>query len=151
MLFRSRPSLLRRNRLVDEDLMTNDGQTEPESVNETVNVYIKNISVALNQNAIDQIEDKQNEDECMQAYWRMSNFNGQMNNQHSAGISYDDFRHVSYFKLVLFRKSALFYLKQSLNIQTFKLGMAISLPFMIFQLLENVAPTMLFQVFALVI
>jgi hypothetical protein len=80
-------------RPIPEDLMTDDNSsvvTLPEKTKKTI--FISNIQLCLNQNKIDQIEDKQTEDECMQAYWRMSAFNGQMNNQHTAGISYDDFR-----------------------------------------------------------
>jgi hypothetical protein len=76
-----------------EDLMTDDNSsvvTLPEKTKK--NIFISKIELCLNQNKIDQIEDNQTEDECMQAYWRMSAFNGQMNNQHSAGITYDDFR-----------------------------------------------------------
>ena len=39
-----------------------------------------------------QIEDRQTEDECMQAYWKMFTFNGQMNTLVTNGISYSDFR-----------------------------------------------------------
>ena len=56
-------------------------------------VYIRKIEVLLNGTPIDQIEDKQNEDECMQAYWRMFAFNGQMNSLFTNGITYEDFRY----------------------------------------------------------
>ena len=55
-------------------------------------VFIKKIEVLLNGSPIDQVEDKQNEDECIQAYWRLFTFNGQMNSLFTNGISYDDFR-----------------------------------------------------------
>ena len=55
-------------------------------------VYIRKIEVLLNGTPIDQVEDKQNSDECMQAYWRMFAFNGQINSLFTNGISYDDFR-----------------------------------------------------------
>ena len=55
-------------------------------------VFIRKIEVLLNGTPIDQVEDKQNADECMQAYWRMFAFNGQMNSLFTNGISYDDFR-----------------------------------------------------------
>ena len=55
-------------------------------------VFIRKIEVLLNGTPIDQIEDKQNEDECLQAYWRMFAFNGQINSLFTNGISYDDFR-----------------------------------------------------------
>jgi hypothetical protein len=41
----------------------------------------KNISI--------QVEDKQTEDQCMQAYWRMFTFNGQMNSLFTNGIRND--------------------------------------------------------------
>ena len=49
-------------------------------------VYIRKIEVLLNGTPIDQVEDKQNEDECIQAYWRMFTFNGQMNSLFTNGI-----------------------------------------------------------------
>ena len=42
-------------------------------------VYIRKIEVLLNGSPIDQVEDKQNKDECIQAYWRMFTFNGSPN------------------------------------------------------------------------
>ena len=55
-------------------------------------VYIRKIEVLLNGTPIDQVEDKQNEDECLQAYWRMFAFNGQINSLFTNGISYEEFR-----------------------------------------------------------
>ena len=49
-------------------------------------VFIKKIEVLLNGSPIDQVEDKQNIDECIQAYWRMFTFNGQMNSLFTNGI-----------------------------------------------------------------
>jgi hypothetical protein len=86
-------SSLRQSRPFPSDLMTEDrASVIGLSAKTKKTIYIKKIEMFLNQTPIDQIEDKQTEDECMQAYWRMSAFNGQMNNQHSSGISYDDFR-----------------------------------------------------------
>jgi hypothetical protein len=56
------------------------------NVSTTKKVYIKNITVTLNGTPLDQVKDKQNEDECMQAYWRMFTFNGQMNSLFTNGI-----------------------------------------------------------------
>ena len=57
------------------------------NVNDTPKtVYIKRIEVLLNGSPIDQVEDKQNEDECIQAYWRLFTFNGQMNSLFTNGI-----------------------------------------------------------------
>ena len=42
----------------------------------------------LNGTPLDQVEDKQNEDECIQAYWRMFTFNGLMNSLFTNGIRY---------------------------------------------------------------
>jgi hypothetical protein len=78
---------------VPDDLITDDGASLSGVAAKTKKtIFIKKIEMFLNQTPIDQIEDRQTEDECMQAYWRMSAFNGQMNNQHSSGITYDDFR-----------------------------------------------------------
>ncbi len=52
----------------------------------TSKVYITNIEVTLNGTPIDQVCDKQNEEECMQAYWRLFTFNGQMNSLFTNGI-----------------------------------------------------------------
>ena len=52
----------------------------------TKEVFIKKIEVLLNGSPIDQVEDKQNLDECIQAYWRMFTFNGQMNSLFTNGI-----------------------------------------------------------------
>ena len=47
------------------------------------------------------IEDKQTEDECMQAYWKMFTFIGQMNTLVTNGISYSDFRYAYlYFNIL---------------------------------------------------
>ena len=60
-------------------------------------IYIKKIDCQLNSNSLDQVEDKANEDECMQMYWRMFKFNGQLNSLFTNGISYDDFRNGYFF------------------------------------------------------
>ncbi len=52
----------------------------------TEKVYITNIEVTLNGTPLDQVFDKQNEEECMQAYWRLFTFNGQMNSLFTNGI-----------------------------------------------------------------
>jgi hypothetical protein len=63
----------------------------------TTNIYIKRLDCFLNSVAIDQIEDKQNEDECIQAYWKLFQANGQINSMVTNGISYDDFRNGYFF------------------------------------------------------
>jgi len=60
-----------------------------QKVGATQKVYILNIEVTLNGTPIDQVLDQQNEDECMQAYWRMFTFNGQMNSLFTNGIRND--------------------------------------------------------------
>lgn len=60
-------------------------------------IFIKRVDLTINGTSIDQIEDKQTEDECMQSYWRMFTFNGQMNSLVTNGISYSDFRQGYYF------------------------------------------------------
>jgi hypothetical protein len=52
----------------------------------TKKVFITNITVTLNGTPLDQVTDKQNEEECMQAYWRLFTFNGQMNSLFTNGI-----------------------------------------------------------------
>jgi hypothetical protein len=52
----------------------------------TEKVYITSIEVTLNGTPLDQVTDKQNEEECMQAYWRLFTFNGQMNSLFTNGI-----------------------------------------------------------------
>jgi hypothetical protein len=59
---------------------------EPLKVGATKKVYITNIEVTLNGTPLDQVRDKQNEQECMQAYWRLFTFNGQMNSLFTNGI-----------------------------------------------------------------
>ena len=66
-------------------------------VGETKQIYIKKVDCQLNSNSLDQVEDKSTEDECMQMYWRMFKFNGQLNSLFSNGITYDDFRNGYYF------------------------------------------------------
>ena len=66
-------------------------------VGETKQIYIKKVDCQLNSNSLDQVEDKSTEDECMQMYWRMFKFNGQLNSLFSNGITYDDFRYGYYF------------------------------------------------------
>ena len=43
------------------------------------------------------VEDKSNKDECMQMFWRMYFYNGQLNSLTTNGISYDDFRNGFFF------------------------------------------------------
>lgn len=63
----------------------------------TKTVFIQKIEVLLNSTPIDQIEDNQTQDECIQSFWRMYAFNGQLNSLHTCGISYDEFRRGNYF------------------------------------------------------
>jgi hypothetical protein len=59
---------------------------------DTKKVHLTKIQCLLNNAPIDMIDDFQNEDECMQAYWRLFTFNSQMNSLFTNGISYDEFR-----------------------------------------------------------
>jgi hypothetical protein len=90
---------LRRQQDVDieSSLFTEDGQSDPPPKAAQKTIYIKRIDCQLNTNSLDQVEDKANEDECMQMYWRMFKFNGQLNTLFSNGISYDDFRNGYFF------------------------------------------------------
>ncbi len=56
---------------------------------ETKTIFIRKIEVTINGTPVDQVEDKQNEEECMQAYWRMFAFNGQINSLFTNGIRKD--------------------------------------------------------------
>ena len=76
----------------DSDLFTED---LPQKTFKTI--YIKKLDCQLNSNSLDQVEDRPNEDECMQMYWRMFKFNGQLNTLFTNGISYDDFRNGYFF------------------------------------------------------
>jgi hypothetical protein len=69
----------------------------------TKNVYIRKVDCFLNSVSIDQIEDNENEDECMQAYWRLFQANGQINSLVTNGISYNDFRYLQY-TFIYFKK-----------------------------------------------
>jgi hypothetical protein len=64
---------------------------------DTTNIFIKRLDCFLNSVAVDQIEDKQNEDECIQAYWKLFQANGQINSMVTNGISYEDFRNGYFF------------------------------------------------------
>ena len=63
-----------------------DNQLQACDVGAVKEVFIRKIEVLLNGTPIDQVEDKQNVDECIQAYWRMFTFNGQMNSLFTNGI-----------------------------------------------------------------
>lgn len=80
---------------VESDIFTEDNSTIQQKTFKTI--YIKKIDCQLNSNSLDQVEDKPNEDECMQMYWRMFKFNGQLNTLFTNGISYDDFRNGYFF------------------------------------------------------
>jgi hypothetical protein len=66
------------------------GQQPRDPVTKTV--FIRRIDCLLNASPIDQIEDKQSEDECIQAYFRLFTHNGQMNSLFTNSISYEEFR-----------------------------------------------------------
>ena len=75
------------------ECFTEDRDNSERSIRgETKTVFIRRIDCLLNANPIDQIEDKQTEDECVQAYFRLFAHNGQMNTLFTNSISYDDFR-----------------------------------------------------------
>ena len=63
-----------------------DFELEQPITDEKKFVFIRKIELLLNGSPIDQVEDKQNKDECIQAYWRMFTFNGQMNSLFTNGI-----------------------------------------------------------------
>ena len=87
-------SLRRKDVDIESSLFTED-LDDPVKVTKTI--YIKKIDCQLNTNSLDQVEDKANQDECIQMYWRMFKFNGQLNSLFSNGISYDDFRNGYFF------------------------------------------------------
>jgi hypothetical protein len=69
--------------------------TSPRNSNvrqEKKKVYLQKIDCFLNSICIDAIEDRQSQDECIQAFWRLFNANGQLNALNSCGISYAEFR-----------------------------------------------------------
>ena len=63
-----------------------DFEDETQIRDEKKFVFIRKIELTLNGSPLDQVEDKQNKDECIQAYWRMFTFNGQMNSLFTNGI-----------------------------------------------------------------
>jgi hypothetical protein len=78
----------------DRTIRSNQNKDSDENF---TNIYIKRVDCFLNSVGIDQIEDKQNEDECIQAYWRLFQANGQINSLVTNGINYDDFRNGYFF------------------------------------------------------
>jgi hypothetical protein len=74
------------------DCWTEDRDREARELQVTKTVFIRRIDCLLNANPIDQIEDKQSEDECIQAYYRLFAHNGQMNSLFTNSISYEEFR-----------------------------------------------------------
>jgi hypothetical protein len=75
----------------NSDIFTDDVSVQSDVVT-TKTVYLKKLQCFLNNVPVDAIEDFQTEDECMQAYWRLFAFNGQLNSLFTNSISYDDFR-----------------------------------------------------------
>ena len=71
---------------IQSDFQKQYCDVQEELTAEDKEVFIKKIEVLLNGSPIDQVEDKQNVDECIQAYWRMFTFNGQMNSLFTNGI-----------------------------------------------------------------
>jgi hypothetical protein len=59
----------------------------------TKTIFLKRVELTINGSPVDMIEDKQTEDECIQMYWRMFKYTGQMNSLATNGISYSDFRY----------------------------------------------------------
>jgi hypothetical protein len=55
-------------------------------------VWISNIKVTLNNNLVDQIDDSQSEDECLNSYYRLCQTTGVLNTPFSNGITYEEFR-----------------------------------------------------------
>jgi hypothetical protein len=67
----------RRDLDIESDLFTEDnGPVFPKATKKTI--YIKKVDCQLNSNSIDHVEDKTNVDECMQMFWRMYKYNGQV-------------------------------------------------------------------------
>jgi len=56
-------------------------------------VWISNIKVTLNNALIDQIDDSQSKDECLNSYYRLCQTTGVLNSPFANGISYDQFRY----------------------------------------------------------
>jgi hypothetical protein len=87
---------------MSDSAWTNDSSTQnlrttptfqvPPVTETTKKIFIKRVELTINGSPVDMIEDKQTEDECMQMYWRMFKYTGQMNSLATNGISYSDFR-----------------------------------------------------------
>jgi hypothetical protein len=83
---------------VPSELLTEDRSTasqcqaSPKVTATPKKIYLKKIELQLNGQKMDQLEDSLTEDECIQSFWRLSTFNGQMNSLFANSISYNDFR-----------------------------------------------------------
>lgn len=63
----------------------------------TKTIFLRKVECQLNSTPIDQIEDDQTEDECVQSFWRLFATNGLINTIHSNNLDYDDFKNGYYF------------------------------------------------------
>jgi hypothetical protein len=62
---------------IESDLFTEDaGPVLPKATKKTI--FIQKVDCQLNSTSIDHVEDKTNVDECMQMFWRMYKYNGQV-------------------------------------------------------------------------
>ena len=75
-----------RTTLVDDDP---DPPPNPDPPPEPVGtVYVRKIELLLNGTPVDQVEDREDEDECIQMFWRMNQFCGFNNTPFSNGLRY---------------------------------------------------------------
>lgn len=79
---------------VSDDCFTDDLSSVNNFQDDPRYCYIKNIEVTLNSSPLDQLSSSANEQECLEAYFKMFYFNGQLNSLFSNNISYDDFKNV---------------------------------------------------------
>ena len=85
------------NQASPSDLFTDDLSSIPSlSANKKI-IYIKKLDCQINSRSLDQLDDKSDEDQTMQQYFRMSYFTGQLNSLFSNGITYDDFKNGYFF------------------------------------------------------
>jgi len=83
------------------NMHSNDANDASIADDETL-VWISNIKVTINNAPVDQIEDSQTEDECLNSYFRLCQTIGVLNSPFASGISYDAFRYLNIYIYTLY-------------------------------------------------
>ncbi len=79
----------RRDLDIESDLFTEDGQPFSSVRATKKTIYIQKVDCQLNSTSLDQVEDKSNIDECMQMFWRMYKYNGQVQIRNVFNLTYE--------------------------------------------------------------